>query len=191
MAQYDGSIKIDTNITTKDAEKSLKSLEQQIRGSAQYISELRTKMDALKGQKIPTQEFKNLQAQLGTAAKEMEKMLAQDSKLADIDVKIKNLSQSVAEYAAKMKEVAAQKIPTKAYADIQKQIDSTEKKLLSLYDRQERFLATGGEKDSSVYKRMVYDAKIFWRKVTIRRAGGEKSGKCRKGIHTRQQHGTI
>ena len=52
MAQYDGTIRIVTKITTKDAEGSLASLEWQIKKSAKYMDELRSKMDALKGKKI-------------------------------------------------------------------------------------------------------------------------------------------
>lgn len=165
MAQYDGSIRINTEIQTKQAQISLSTLENRIVKTSDKIASLRSKMDSLKDTKIPTQEYQNLQKELDKATQELEKMVAQDSKLSDIDAKIKSLSQSSAEYAAKMKEVAAQKIPTQEYADVQKQIDSTEKKLLALHDRQERFLATGGKEDSSAYKKMVYDAEILEKKL--------------------------
>ena len=71
MAQYDGSIRIVTKITTKDAEESLSSLEWQIKKSAKYIDELRSKMDALKDQKIPTNDYKDLQKKLSDAEKEL------------------------------------------------------------------------------------------------------------------------
>ncbi|MCI8389914.1 MAG: hypothetical protein HFI35_04280 [Roseburia sp.] len=71
MAQYDGSIRIVTKITTKDAEESLASLEWQIKKSAKYIDELRSKMDALKDQKIATKDYKDLQEKLSDAEKEL------------------------------------------------------------------------------------------------------------------------
>ena len=74
MAQYDGAIRIVTKITTKDAEESLSSLEWQIKKSAKYMDELRSKMDALKGKKIPTQEFKELEEQVAKADKELERL---------------------------------------------------------------------------------------------------------------------
>ena len=77
VAQEDGAIRIVTKITTKDAEESLDSLEYQIKKSAKYMDTLRQKMDALKGQKIPTREYKDLQAELARAEKELQKLVAQ------------------------------------------------------------------------------------------------------------------
>lgn len=158
MSDYDGSIRINTQIDTKNASSQMMGLVNQIQKTADKVSSLRAKMDALRDVRIPTQEYQSLQKELDAATKELEKMVAQDSKLADIEVKIKKLSQSSAEYAKKMKEVAAQKIPTQEYENAQKQVDALEKKLFALYDRQDKFLSTGGKEDSSAYKRMVYDA---------------------------------
>lgn len=69
MAQYDGSIRILTKITTDMAEKSLAVLSQKIKGTAKEISSLRSKMDALKGQKFYTDDYKALQADLSKAEK--------------------------------------------------------------------------------------------------------------------------
>lgn len=103
----DGSIRIDTEIQTKQAQKELKGLEGSMTKTAEKIASLRSKMDALKDAKVPTKE----------------------------------------------------------YTDLQKQIESTEKKLLTLYDRQERFLETGGKESSSAYKKMVYDAEQLEKKL--------------------------
>lgn len=75
MAQYDGTIRIVTKITTKDAEGSLASLEWQIKKSAKYMDELRSKMDALKGKKIYTEEFKELEKQVAKADEELERLV--------------------------------------------------------------------------------------------------------------------
>ncbi len=99
MAQYDGSIRINTKIDSKEASSQLMALENRIKKTADKVASLRSKMESLKGVQIPTQE----------------------------------------------------------YAEIQKQIESTEKKLSDLVARQEKFLATGGKESSSAYKKMQYD----------------------------------
>lgn len=159
MAQYDGSIRINTEITAKQAEKELKSLESSISKTADKITSLRSKMDALKDVKTPTTEYKNLQKELGAATREMEKLVAQDSKLADIDAKIKKLSQSASEYASRMKEVAEQKIPTKEYTSLEKEWESLEKRLIKIGENRERFLAGGGKERDPSFRRMSYDMK--------------------------------
>ena len=61
MAQYDGSIRINTNISTKDARVQLSVLQHTIVKTADEIAYLRSKMDALRDQKIPTERYKELQ----------------------------------------------------------------------------------------------------------------------------------
>lgn len=99
MAQYDGSIRINTQITSKEAEKELKNLEGSISKTAEKIASLHSEMDSLKEINIPTQEYK----------------------------------------------------------EIQTQIENTEKKIIDLQARQEKFVTTGGKDSSSTYKRMQYD----------------------------------
>ncbi len=79
MAQYDGAIRIVTKITTKDAEESLASLEWKIKKSAKTMDELRSKMDTLKGQKIPTKEWKSLQDELSASEKELSDLVAKQN----------------------------------------------------------------------------------------------------------------
>lgn len=64
MPQMDGSIRIGTEITTKQAEKKLKNLGSNITKTADKIASLRSKMESLKDAKIPTQEYKKLQNEL-------------------------------------------------------------------------------------------------------------------------------
>ena len=64
MAQYDGSIRIGTQIDVKGSEKELKSLESSLSKTAEKIASLRSKMDALKEAKAPTPEYKKLQKEL-------------------------------------------------------------------------------------------------------------------------------
>ncbi|MCM1327261.1 MAG: hypothetical protein NC094_12135 [Bacteroidales bacterium] len=86
MADYDGAIRIVTKITTRDAEESLASLEYTIKKSAKYIEELRSKMDALKGQKIPTQDYKKLQDELSKAEKELSQLVAKQTEWEEMGV---------------------------------------------------------------------------------------------------------
>ncbi len=46
MAQYDGSIRINTEIEYRNAQKELKNLESSIAKTANEIASLRSKMDA-------------------------------------------------------------------------------------------------------------------------------------------------
>ncbi len=80
MAQYDGSIRISTEITTKDAEKELKSLESSISKTADKIAYLRSKMDALKDVKLPTQEYKEIQTQIEATEKRITALQARQEK---------------------------------------------------------------------------------------------------------------
>lgn len=86
MAQYDGAIRIATSITTKDAEESLASLSWQIKKSAKYMDELRSKMDTLKDQKIPTKDYEDLQKDLAAAEKELSGLIAQQEEWKGIGV---------------------------------------------------------------------------------------------------------
>ena len=67
MAQYDGSIRINTEINAKNAESQLSSLENRMKKTADKIASLRSKMESLKDAKIPTKEYES-------AAKEVEKL---------------------------------------------------------------------------------------------------------------------
>lgn len=86
MAQVDGAIRIVTKITTKDAEESLASLERQIKKSAKYMDELRSKMDALKDQKIPTKDYKDLQENLAAAEKELSGLISEQNKWEELGI---------------------------------------------------------------------------------------------------------
>lgn len=74
MAQYDGSIRINTEIQTKQAQINLSTLENRIVKTSDKIASLRSKMDSLKDAKIPTQEYTKLQSQLDAAIKKYEEL---------------------------------------------------------------------------------------------------------------------
>lgn len=112
MAQYDGSIRINTKIDSKQASAQLMTLENRIVKTADKVESLRSKMDSL----------------------------------------------------------GSTKIPTESYTNIQKEITSTENKLIGLYNKQERFLETGGKESTSTYKRMSYDIGELERKLQMAQA---------------------
>jgi predicted nucleic acid-binding Zn-ribbon protein len=64
--------------------------------------------------------------------------------------KVESLRQKVASYAN-------QRIPTTEYKEISDQISKAEAKLNQLTASQERFVANGGKKNTSTYKKMQYD----------------------------------
>ena len=80
----------------------------------------------------------------------------------------------------KLKELSGQKVETKAYAALEKQFMRLDADISKLIEKQERFLATGGRKTSSTYKRMEYDLEQLGQKQdevirkmnTLERSGG-------------------
>lgn len=127
MAEYDGSIRINTHINTDGI----------VRGMVEIRQAIERGMSASKPMKNTEQEVKLLGDTMSSTAQKASEL--------------KNVMES---------QKNAQ-VPTKEYSDLQKEIDSLEKKLLSVYDRQEKFLATGGKEDSSTYQKMVYDAETL------------------------------
>lgn len=71
MAQYDGSIRINTKIDSKQASAQLMSLENRIVKTADKVESLRSKMDALKNVQIPTQEYQEIQKQIAETEKKL------------------------------------------------------------------------------------------------------------------------
>ncbi len=80
MAQYDGSIRIGTEITTREAKKELKSLESSITKAANEAASLRSKMEELKDVKLPTQEYGEIQNQIDATEKKINDLLARQEK---------------------------------------------------------------------------------------------------------------
>ena len=84
MPQMDGSIRIGTKIETKEAERELKGLESSITKTADKIASLRSKMDALKDVKLPTQEYKNAQNEVDKYSDSLQKAKERIDKLIEI-----------------------------------------------------------------------------------------------------------
>lgn len=164
--QYDGTIRIATKITTKDATESLASLEWQIKKSAKYMDELRSKMDALKDQKIPTKEYKKLQEELSEAEKTLSALIKEQSEMEDLGItsgsvwdtlneKVATASDSVDLVKAKMQAlVDAGKgftlgKDTEQYASMERQLQYEEEAVRKAAEHYKKLLRT-----SNAYKKM-------------------------------------
>lgn len=71
MAQYDGAIRINTQIDSKNASVQLMTLENRIVKTADRIASLRQKMESLKNAKISTQEYTEVQKQIENTEKKL------------------------------------------------------------------------------------------------------------------------
>lgn len=81
MAQYDGSIRINTQINIKNAEAQLDVLEANISKSAAKIADLRSKLDSLKTAQIPTQEYAEISAQIEKAQHALNGLLEKQERM--------------------------------------------------------------------------------------------------------------
>ncbi len=131
MAQADGYIIIDTEINADGMKAGSREVEAAVRRMANLVEDM--------GSKARTA----LNKQADSFSKLNQEYAAQERKVSD-------LKKKVAEYGE-------QKIPTEEYREIQTQIDGATQKLSSLESAQERFLSTGGKKNSSSFKKMQYD----------------------------------
>lgn len=76
MPQYDGSIRINTKIDSKNASAQLMALENRIVKTADKIASLRSKMDSLKDAEIPTAEYENLDTYISKLESHLENLSA-------------------------------------------------------------------------------------------------------------------
>lgn len=81
MAGYDGSVRIKTDIDSKNASAQLMSLENRIIKMADKVASLRSKMDSLKDAKIQTQEYQEVSAQIEKAEQEFNKLLEKQEQM--------------------------------------------------------------------------------------------------------------
>lgn len=74
--QYDGSIRINTEINTRDVNSQMLRLTNEIKKTAKEISVLQEKMESLGKTKIPTAEYAEIQKQISDAESRMNKLIA-------------------------------------------------------------------------------------------------------------------
>ena len=147
MAQYDGSIRIITEISTEMAKKSLGTLSNMITLTAKEISSLRSKMDALKGQKFYTDDYKKLQSDLTEAEK----------KLADYS----SLMQS-----SSIKNENQQKAVNKQIEKYEDEIESIKGKMQALEDVGKAFTLGSDTTEYANYERQLQYEQAALREVT-------------------------
>lgn len=184
MAQYDGSIRILTKIFTEMAEKSLGTLSQTIKGTAKEIISLRSKMNALKGQKIYPDDYKNLQKDLTSAEKSLDgfygklREMEKGKGFTGTDV----IKKEEAELRTMEKELfrlvnIRDHLPSSApeLGSANQAVSDYEKKVNSLREKLEKQLATNEKiKNSAPYQKVNADIEIYQQKVDELRANIEE-----------------
>lgn len=143
MAQYDGSVRINTEIETKKAKIQLTSMENRIVKAADKVDSLRSKMDALKDVKTPTQEYKDLQKELSVAEKELGKMAGKEKEFSALDAKIEKLTQSSSELAEKMNSAEFKGDASDEYKILESSIKQAKYELEGFLDEQKRLTEKG------------------------------------------------
>ena len=127
----DGRIIIDTEIQTDGMKPGTKEIEAAVRRMSVGIDDLGKKSQIA------------LQKQAASFTKLNQSYAAQEQK-------VKRLREEIEKYGNT-------RIPTQEYTAVQNQISETERRLSALQERQDRFLASGGKKNSNAYKKMQYD----------------------------------
>lgn len=98
MAKYDGSVRINTDIKTKEAEIRLLALENRIKKTADKITSLRSKMDALKDAKVPTQEYTAAKKEVDKYSDALQRAKEKIDKLLEVGVDKKSSRFTSAQY---------------------------------------------------------------------------------------------
>ena len=81
MADYDGSIKIDTKIDTKNVSSQMLRLENQITKASRKASDLTDKMRQMENAKIPTEDYKDITDALHRSTAEFDKLLQRQEEM--------------------------------------------------------------------------------------------------------------
>lgn len=131
MGQADGTILIDTSISDDGLVAGTKEVEAAARRMAESVSGIADKAKVA------------LQKQVDSFAKLNSQYDEQARKVEDLKKKVDALRED--------------KIPTQEYTDLNKEIDTTNKKLDAAIERQIKFVEIGGKQGSHTFKSMEYD----------------------------------
>lgn len=165
MAQYDGSIRINTKISVKEAEVQLTTLENRMKKIADKITSLRSKMDALKDVKTPTQQYAALTAELDKQIEKLkewnrykqeqsEKGLLNENQIKSVNSRIAETEKRIKNISKEMQRLdsAGQAFTfgtdTKEYAKLGQQLEYVENEMSVLnqkHDIQEMKLKKAGK----------------------------------------------
>ena len=161
MSDYDGSIKIDTKIDTKNVSSQMLRLENQITKASRKASDLTDKMRQMENAKIPTEDYKDITDALHRSTAEFDKLLQRQEEMvargktsgaawesldrkieavgADIRAAEKYQSQMVKEGTAYLDKGAIR--ATDAYKKMEDQLRETNDQMKTLARRQEEVAA--------------------------------------------------
>lgn len=133
MAKYDGEIRVNTTIKTKEAEQKLLNLQNHMLKTSQKIDSIAKKMEELKNAKVEnTTEWKKLQQRMDEAK-----------------ARVQSLKD-------KVKEMESTDLPTEEYTEIQNHLQTAEKEFDGLLAKQEKMQALGQDKGNA-WKSLQYD----------------------------------
>lgn len=157
MSDYDGSIKIDTKIDTKNVSSQMLHLENQITKASRKASDLTEKMRKMENAKIPTEDYRDITDALHRSTAEFDKLLQRQEEMvargktsgavwdsldrkieavgADIRAAEKYQSQMVKEGTAYLDKGAIR--ATDAYKKMENQLHETNDQMKTLARRQE------------------------------------------------------
>lgn len=161
MSDYDGSIKIDTKIDTKNVSSQMLRLQNQIVKASQKAADLTEKMRQMENSKIPTEDYKNISDALHKSTVEFDKLLQRQEEMvargktsgaawdsldrkieevgADIRAAQKYQSQMVKEGTAYLDKGAIR--ASDAYQKLKNQLRDTNSQMQTLTKRQEELVA--------------------------------------------------
>lgn len=155
MAQADGTILIDTRIETGKVKAGSKEIESAVRRMAGRVDELGNNVKASVEKSVAALTRQNV-------------LYAQQLR------KVNELKKTVKEYAE-------QEIPTEEYSALSQVLDASQKKLTRLLEIQERFEASGGDKNSRAYKDralQIYELTASIRNARLEMKQLEDTGKA-------------
>lgn len=166
MAEYDGSIRINTKIDSKEASSQLMTLENRIVKTAEEVSSLRAKMDSLKDSKTPTGQYSALTAELNNQIEKLkelsaykqeyyEKGLLNENQLKSVNSRIEETEKKIKNIANEMNRLdAARKAftfgsNTEEYSRLGQKLRYAENELTILNQRRKELSAKNGETEAS------------------------------------------
>ncbi len=191
MAKYDASIRVDTRIGIKEASAQLMTLENRIAKTADRIAGLRSKMDALKDAKIPTQQYTDAQKEVDKYTDSLKKAKEKIDKLLEVGVDQKSSRFVSAQYdVAQLEnklldaEAVVKRLEqegkaftlgsgTEEYAKLGQQLQYAESEL-SVLNKRHNELTAKQHKVSDGYKKLGKTVKQSFDKInkSVQKSGG-------------------
>ncbi len=179
MAQYDGSIRINTKIDSKQASAQLMTLENRIVKTADKIASLRSKMDTLKDVKTPTEEYNSLEKELSEANAKLQSLLDKQKEFTNLGFKelpesltkeLDNAGLKVGELEEKIEKLNTEGkaftlgSDTEEFAKLRQQLQYAENDMAVLNQRHDELIAKQG-KASGGYRKLGDVAKKSIEKI--------------------------